>query len=176
MFPTPRPAAALTSTSLHASNRAPNASFASCCLLVAKVPKRSQCARVSTTVGGKGSFSGRVVSRVMSWAEAIRGVARLVRVCSLVVRQPAATRGDTRNRVEQSVRVTGITKVGEAAVRGVDKIRWHIVVVEKRGDVVRRVCKKVIVQLLDGRRSRWRRRLGKGCISGCGRERGAGCS
>ena len=84
--------------------------------------------------------------------KALRGVARLVRVGSLVVRQPAATGVDARNRVEQSVRVAGVTKVGEAAVRRVDKIRWHVVVVEQRGDVVRRICKKVIVQLLDGRR------------------------
>ena len=98
-------------------------------------------------------YSGQPGNIVCKRAEkAILGVTRLVRVGSLVVRQPAATRGDARNCVEQSVRVTGITKVGEAGVRRVDKIRWHVVVVEQRGDIVRRICKKVSVQLLDGRR------------------------
>ena len=83
-------------------------------------------------------YSGQPGNIVCERAEkAILGVARLVRVGSLVVRQPAATRGDARNCVEQSVRVTGITKVGEAGVRRVDKIRWHVVVVEQRGDIVR---------------------------------------
>ena len=89
---------------------------------------------------------------------------RVPSVRTLVVREPAAARGDTRNRVEHGVRVAGVAQVDEAAVGRVHEVRWKRVVVEKGGNVVLRLEEKVVVHSLDDRRNGVRRRSGRGSI------------
>ena len=73
--------------------------------------------------------------------------------------------------MKEGVGVTGVSKVDQAAVRRVDKIGRQVVVVEKRGDVVFRRDKKVVVESLDSRRWCLRWCLVCGCRFGRGRGR-----
>jgi len=96
--------------------------------------------------------------------KATRVMVRVPSVRTLVVREPAAAGGDTRNRVEHGVRVAGVAQVDEAAVGRVHEVRWKRVVVEKGGNVVLRLEEKVVVRSLDDRRHGVRRRGGRGRI------------
>ncbi len=91
--------------------------------------------------------------------KATRVMVRVPSVRTLVVREPAAAGGDTRNRVEHGVRVAGVAQVDEAAVGRVHEVRWKRVVVEKGGNVVLRLEEKVVVHSLDDRRGRRRGRF-----------------
>ena len=89
---------------------------------------------------------------------------RVPSVRTLVVRKPAAARGDTRNRVEHGVRVAGVAQVDKAAIGGVHEVRRKRVVVEKSGNVVLGLEEEVVVDSLDDWRNGVRRRSGRGGI------------
>ncbi len=94
---------------------------------------------------------------------------RVPSVRTLVVREPAAARGDTRNRVEHGVRVAGVAQVDEAAIGRVHEVRWKRVVVEKGRNVVLGLERKVVVHALDNRSGG-----GSGCCAVLTRARSVG--
>ena len=78
----------------------------------------------------------------------------------LVVREPNAARGDFGD----CVRVAGVTKISQAAVRGVREIEREVSVAEEVRDVVGGILKQVLAYSFEHRffdkrwvGSRWRR-------------------
>ena len=96
--------------------------------------------------------------------EATRVMVRVPSVRTLMIREPAAARGNTRNRVEHGVRVAGVPQVDKAAIGGVHEVRRKRVVVEKGGNVVLGLEEEVVVDSLDDRRNGVRRKGGRGSI------------
>ena len=113
--------------------------------------------------GERGNIVSERTEKAVFWS-----MVRVASVHALVVREPVATGGNTRNGVEHCVCVASVAEVLKSAVRRVDKIGGKCVVVEESGDVVLRRQEEVVVRSLDGRGRSWRGHIwrccgGRGC-------------